>query len=72
MMKSTALASLVTVWEVTGVAQRLISQTYRTMEVFLCAAIVYLVLNFIVLQAMSLLERSLSRHRRALQTKVKA
>ncbi len=51
MMKSTALASLVTVWEVTGVAQRLISQTYRTMEAFLCAAIIYLVLNFIILQA---------------------
>ncbi|RWX80956.1 ABC transporter permease subunit [Neorhizobium lilium] len=64
MMKSTALASLVTVWEVTGVAQRLISQTYRTMEVFLCAALIYLVLNFIILQAMSLLEYSLSRHRR--------
>jgi octopine/nopaline transport system permease protein len=65
MMKSTALASLVTVWEVTGVAQRLISHTYRTMEVFLCAAIIYLVLNFLVLQAMSLLEHSLSKHRRA-------
>jgi octopine/nopaline transport system permease protein len=65
MMKSTALASLVTVWEVTGVAQRLISQTYRTMEVFLCAALIYLVLNFIVLQGMALLERSLSRHLRA-------
>jgi octopine/nopaline transport system permease protein len=65
MMKSTALASLVTVWEVTGVAQRLISQTYRTMEVFLCAALIYLVLNFIILQAMNLLEYSLSRHRRA-------
>lgn len=64
MMKSTALASLVTVWEVTGVAQRLISQTYRTMEVFLCAAVIYLVLNFIILQAMALLEYSLSRHRR--------
>ena len=64
MMKSTALASLVTVWEVTGVAQRLISQTYRTMEVFLCAALIYLVLNFIILQAMNLLEYSLSRHRR--------
>lgn len=72
MMKSTALASLVTVWEVTGVAQRLISQTYRTMEVFLCAAAIYLVLNFIVLQAMSLLERSLSRHRRAMPSSVKA
>jgi octopine/nopaline transport system permease protein len=64
MMKSTALASLVTVWEVTGVAQRLISQTYRTMEVFLCAALIYLVLNFVILQAMNLLEYSLSRHRR--------
>jgi len=64
MMKSTALASLVTVWEVTGVAQRLISQTYRTMEVFLCAALIYLVLNFLILQAMNLLEYSLSRHRR--------
>ncbi len=71
MMKSTALASLVTVWEVTGVAQRLISETYRTMEVFLCAAIIYLVLNFVILQAMALLERSLSRHRRALPPAVK-
>ena len=65
MMKSTSLASLVTVWEVTGVAQRLISHTYRTMEVFLCAAAIYLVLNFIVLQAMALLEHFLSRHLRA-------
>ncbi|MGG6892879.1 MULTISPECIES: ABC transporter permease [Rhizobium] len=72
MMKSTALASLVTVWEVTGVAQRLISHTYRTMEVFLCAAIIYLVLNFIILQAMALLEYSLSRHRRAVPAALKA
>ncbi len=72
MMKSTALASLVTVWEVTGVAQRLISQTYRTMEVFLCAAIIYLVLNFIILQGMALLEHSLSRHRRAAPQALKA
>ena len=72
MMKSTALASLVTVWEVTGVAQRLISQTYRTMEVFLCAAIIYLVLNFVILQAMALLEYSLSRHRRAIPPALKA
>ena len=72
MMKSTALASLVTVWEVTGVAQRLISQTYRTMEVFLCAAIIYLVLNFVILQAMALLEYPLSRHRRAIPPALKA
>ena len=64
MMKSTALASLVTVWEVTGTAQKIISQTYRTMEVFLCAAAIYLVLNFIILQSLALLEHRLSRHRR--------
>ncbi|AVA25029.1 ABC transporter permease [Rhizobium sp. LEGMi198b] len=72
MMKSTALASLVTVWEVTGVAQRLISHTYRTMEVFLCAAAIYLILNFIILQALGLLEYRLSRHRRAVPAALKA
>jgi octopine/nopaline transport system permease protein len=65
MMKSTALASLVTVWEVTGVAQRIISHTYRTFEVFICAALIYLVLNFIVIRALGLLERRLSPHLRA-------
>ena len=72
MMKSTALASLVTVWEVTGVAQRLISHTYRTMEVFLCAAAIYLIMNFIILQALGLLEHHLSRHRRAVPPPLRA
>lgn len=65
MVKSTALASLVTVWEMTGVAQRIISQSYRTMEVFLCAAAIYLLLNFIIFRLLGLLEYRLSRHRRA-------
>ncbi|MFB2608151.1 ABC transporter permease, partial [Rhizobium phaseoli] len=43
----------------------------RTMEVFLCAAIIYLVLNFIILQGMALLEYSLSRHRRAIPQALK-
>jgi octopine/nopaline transport system permease protein len=64
MMKATALASLVTVWEVTGTAQRLISQTYRTFEVFLCAAIIYLVLNFLVIRVMRLVEHLVSPHLR--------
>jgi octopine/nopaline transport system permease protein len=64
MMKSTSLASLVTVWEVTGVAQRLISQSYRTMEVFLCAAAIYLVLNFIIIRCMGFVEYRLSPHLR--------
>lgn len=64
MAKSTSLASLVTVWEVTGIAQRIISQTYRTMEVFLCAALIYLVLNFVITQLIAYAEYRLSAHTR--------
>jgi octopine/nopaline transport system permease protein len=65
MVKSTALASLVTVYEVTGVAQQIIAHTYRTMEVFLCAAIIYLALNFCILRLVAVLERALSPQSRA-------
>jgi octopine/nopaline transport system permease protein len=65
MTKSTALASLVTVWEVTGVAQKIIARTFRTMEVFLCAALIYLALNFLIGRAIALIEYRLSAHLRA-------
>jgi octopine/nopaline transport system permease protein len=64
MVKSTTLAGLVTVWEVTGVAQRIIASTYRTGEVFLCAATIYLVLNFLIARGAAGLEYRLSAHRR--------
>lgn len=64
MVKSTALASLVTVWEITGVAQRLITQTYRTMEVFLVAVTIYLLINLVVIKLLGLLETYLSPHLR--------
>jgi octopine/nopaline transport system permease protein len=64
MVKSTSLASLVTVWEITGTAQRIISQTYRTMEVFLCAALIYLVLNFVIVRLIGYVEYRLSAHTR--------
>jgi octopine/nopaline transport system permease protein len=46
------------------VAQRIIAQTYRTMEVFLCAALIYLVLNFAIVRLLGLLEHRLSPHLR--------
>lgn len=64
LVKSTALASLVTVWDVTGVAQQIIQRTYRTMEVFLCAALIYLVLNFLIVRAVAWLEHRLTPHLR--------
>lgn len=64
MVKSTALASIVTVWEVTGVAQRISSETYRVFEVFSCAALIYLTLNFLIIQLVAFLEFKLSKHHR--------
>ncbi len=64
LVKSTALASLVTVWDVTGVAQQIIQRSYRTMEVFVCAAAIYLVLNFLLVRAVAMLEHRLSPHLR--------
>ncbi len=64
MVKSTSLASIITVTEMTGVASKIITQTYRTMEVFLCAAVIYLAINFIVARLVGLLEYRLTRHQR--------
>lgn len=64
MVKSTAIASLVTVWDVTGIAQQIIQRTYRTMEVFLCAAVIYLILNFLIVRFMAWIEYQLSPHLR--------
>jgi octopine/nopaline transport system permease protein len=64
MVKSTSLASIVTLMEVTGIAYAIISETYRALEVFLCAGAIYLVLNFLLTRAIALLERRLNPHLR--------
>jgi len=60
MTRSTALASVITLMEVTGVASKIISETFRAVEVFICAGAIYLILNFAVSRAIALLERRLS------------
>ncbi|WP_031202912.1 ABC transporter permease [Mesorhizobium sp. LSJC269B00] len=64
MVKGTSLASIVTLMEITGIAQGIISQTYRAMEVFICAGAIYLILNFIITRTLGRLEYNLSRHLR--------
>ena len=64
MVKGTSLASIITLMEVTSIAQGLISQTYRPIEVFICAGGIYLALNFTIIRALSILEYRLSPHMR--------
>jgi octopine/nopaline transport system permease protein len=64
MVKATSLASVITMMEVTGIAQKLISQTFRAIEIFIVAGAIYLALNFIVTRAIMALEWWLSPHLR--------
>lgn len=65
MTRSTALASVITLMEVTGIASKIISETFRAVEVFVCAGAIYLVLNFAISRAIALLERRLAPQARA-------
>ncbi|WP_434734265.1 ABC transporter permease [Rhizobium sp. YTUHZ044] len=63
MVKGTSLASIITLMEVTGIAQDLISQTYRAVEVFVAAGAIYLTLNFVIISALNALETWLTPYR---------
>ena len=64
MIKATSQASIVTLLEVTGIANKLISETYRALEIFICAALIYLVIVFVVTRLLLALEYWLSPHLR--------
>ena len=60
MLKATSLASVVTLMDVTGIARALVSETYRALEVFGVAALIYLALVTAVASGVEALERRLS------------
>ncbi|RWA60018.1 ABC transporter permease [Mesorhizobium sp.] len=62
MIKATSLASIITLTEVTGVAYKLISSTYRVLEIFVVSGAIYLALTFLLSSALSLVERRLHAH----------
>ncbi|MFL4997530.1 MAG: ABC transporter permease, partial [Microvirga sp.] len=57
-------ASIITMMEVTGLAAKLISQSFRAVEVFVVAGLIYLILNFIITRIVMALEWWLSPHLR--------
>ncbi len=67
MVKSTSLASIVTLMEITGIAYTIISETFRPFEVFACAGAIYLLINFAIARAVRLIEHWLTPHLRAVR-----
>jgi octopine/nopaline transport system permease protein len=62
MVKATALASIITLTEVTGIAHKLIATTYRVMEIFVVSGAIYLAMTFLLSLAISAIERRLNAH----------
>ncbi len=62
MIKATSLASTITLLETTGVARTIVAQTYAPYEIFISAAIIYLVLAWFFQRAFGLFERYMSRY----------
>lgn len=57
MLKASALASTITLLELTGMARTIISSTYLPVEIFFAAGMFYLVIAFVLVQVFRLLER---------------
>ena len=65
MTKATALASTVTLLDMTGVARTLVAETFAPYEIFISVAIIYMVIAWIVQKGFGMAERRMSRHLKA-------
>lgn len=57
MLKASALASTITLLELTGMARKNAARTYLHEEMFLTAGLIYLLIAFVLMQGFKLLER---------------
>ena len=64
MLKATALASTVTLMEMTGVARTIVSQTFAPYEIFIAAMIIYLVLVWFIQTGFAMVEARSNRFMR--------
>ncbi|MDC1296511.1 ABC transporter permease subunit, partial [Alphaproteobacteria bacterium] len=64
MVKATSLVSLTTYMEMTGIARKLMAKTFAPVEAFVAAGILYLFLNFLMIQFIKYLEWKYNPHLR--------
>jgi octopine/nopaline transport system permease protein len=64
MVKATSLASTITIMEMTGIANVIMAENYRPLEVFIVAGSFYLLINFIMTRIIQVIEWRLSGHLR--------
>ena len=64
MVKATSLVSLTTYMEMTGIARKIMAKTFAPVEAFIAAGILYLFLNFLMIQFVKFLEWKYNPHLR--------
>ena len=65
LMKSTALASTITLLDMMGIARTIVAETYAPYEVFLSLMVIYLILTWIIQRSFGWMEKRMSRHVRS-------
>lgn len=62
MLKGSALASTITLLDLTGMARTIIARTYTPIEIFLAAGVIYLLMSMVIIQVFRFLEKRSNRH----------
>lgn len=62
MLKSSSLASTITLLDITGAARTIIARTYTPLEIFAAAGVLYLLIAAVMIGSFRLLEKRLNRH----------
>ncbi|MFK7763380.1 MAG: ABC transporter permease [Roseobacter sp.] len=62
LLKSTALASTITLMDMTGIARTIVAQTFAPYEIFVSLAIIYMILTFFLQKLLARVETYLSRY----------
>ena len=62
LQKSTALASTITLLDMTGIARTIVAETYAPYEVFISLMCIYLILTWVIQRSFGWLEKRMSRH----------
>ena len=65
LMKSTALASTITLLDMMGIARTIVAETYAPYEIFISLMVIYLFLTWIIQRSFGWTEKRLSRHVRS-------
>lgn len=62
LLKSTALASTITLMDMTGIARTIVAQTFAPYEIFISLAVIYMILTFFLQKLLAQVETYLSRY----------